>query len=153
MSFWDIFNLSDSFLIESASVWCSILISLPETPFAALNAIWISYSLFRKGSISLRSDLSSHGRDTVHDCLIAHQPGMQGWYHRAFSLPFSFGSQLLLQQHQWSHQWCWLPPLRHMPNLAATSPSFTVCLTQGEMTPRSLPSPSYMPVSTSPLHL
>lgn len=69
MSFWDILNLSDSFLIELASVWCSILISLPETPFAALNAIRISYSYFRKGSISLRSDLYSHGQDTAHDWL------------------------------------------------------------------------------------
>lgn len=74
-------------------------------------------------------------------------------YKRAFSLPFSLGSQLLLQQHQLSHQWCCLPTLRHMPNLAATSCSFTVCLPQGERTPKSLPSPPYIPVSTSPLLL
>lgn len=122
VSIWAIFNLWVSLLIQLASVWCSILISLPKTPSTALNAIWISRFLSRNGCISLRSDLSSHGHDTVHYCIIVCQPGMQGRHKGAFSLSSSFVAlSFSCSSISEGISWCWLPTLRCVHGLAATS--------------------------------
>lgn len=134
MSVWAIFNLWDSLLIQLASIGCSILISLPKPPSAALNGIWISCFLSRNRCIFHYMGMTQSTTASQFVSL-EHKGDTTGLFHCLSPLDLTAS----------------VAAASVKPLAGAGCPPWGMCPTwqlQEEITSRSLPSPSYVPACT-----